>query len=54
MTTIDQARLETFLGQAVNEMGAAFGAPLVLIGENLGLYKAMARAGPLMGRLLAP
>ena len=47
MTAVDQTRLETFLGQALIDIGAAFSAPLVMIGEKLGLYKAMARAGPL-------
>jgi SAM-dependent methyltransferase len=43
---IDQAKLEKFVGQAVGEMGAAMNAALVLIGDKLGLYKAMAGAGP--------
>ena len=44
---IDQAKLEAFMGQAVTDMGAIISAPLMLIGEKLGLYKAMAHAGPL-------
>ena len=35
------------MGQAVTDMGAIISAPLMVIGEKLGLYKAMARAGPL-------
>jgi SAM-dependent methyltransferase len=46
-TGIDQAKLEAFMGQAVTDMGACISAPLMLIGEKLGLYKAMAGAGPL-------
>jgi SAM-dependent methyltransferase len=46
-TTIDEAKLEAFMGQAVTDMGAVISAPLFLIGEKLGLYKAMAHAGPL-------
>jgi SAM-dependent methyltransferase len=46
-TGIDQAKLEAFMGQAVTDMGACMSAPLMLIGEKLGLYKAMAGAGPL-------
>ncbi|HMD56414.1 MAG TPA: class I SAM-dependent methyltransferase [Solirubrobacteraceae bacterium] len=46
-TGIDQARLEAFMGQAVTDMGAIISAPLMIIGEKLGLYKAMAGAGPL-------
>ncbi len=44
---IDEAKLEAFMGQAVTDMGAIISAPLFLIGERLGLYKAMAGAGPL-------
>ncbi len=44
---IDQGKLEQFLGQVVGELGAAMNAALVLIGEKLGLYKAMAGAGPM-------
>jgi SAM-dependent methyltransferase len=46
-TTIDEGKLEAFMGQAVTDMGAAVSAPLFVIGEKLGLYKAMAHAGPL-------
>jgi SAM-dependent methyltransferase len=46
-TEIDQAKLEAFMGQALSDMGAAMSAPLFMIGEKLGLYKAMAGAGPL-------
>ena len=41
-TSIDEAKLEAFMGQAVTDMGAVISAPLVVIGEQLGLYKAMA------------
>ncbi len=46
-TTVDEGRLEALMGRAVGDMGAAVTAPLMLIGEKLGLYKAMAGAGPL-------
>jgi SAM-dependent methyltransferase len=46
-TNIDEAKLEAFMGQAVTDMGAIISAPLMVIGEKLGLYKAMAGAGPL-------
>ena len=46
-TTIDERKLEAFMGQIVLDMGAAISAPLVIIGEKLGLYRAMAGAGPL-------
>ena len=41
-TGIDEAKLEAFMGQAVTDMGAIISAPLMVIGEKLGLYKAMA------------
>jgi 2-polyprenyl-3-methyl-5-hydroxy-6-metoxy-1,4-benzoquinol methylase len=50
---IDQAKLEAFMGQAVTDMGAIISAPLMLIGERLGLYKAMAHAGPLTSQEVA-
>jgi 2-polyprenyl-3-methyl-5-hydroxy-6-metoxy-1,4-benzoquinol methylase len=44
---IDEAKMHAFLGQAVGDVGAAMSAVLALIGDKLGLYKAMAGAGPL-------
>src|SRR5438046_2076364 len=52
-TNIDEAKLEAFMGQAVSDMGAIISAPLMVIGEKLGLYKAMAGAGPLTSEELA-
>jgi SAM-dependent methyltransferase len=52
-TEIDEAKLEAFMGQAVTDMGAIISAPLMLIGEKLGLYKAMAHAGPLSSEEVA-
>src|SRR4051794_37209683 len=43
--TIDEEKLNQLLGQFVADFGATFHAGLVVIGENLGLYKAMAQAG---------
>jgi SAM-dependent methyltransferase len=52
-TGIDEAKLEAFMGQAVTDMGATISAPLMVIGEKLGLYKAMAHAGPLSSQDVA-
>jgi 2-polyprenyl-3-methyl-5-hydroxy-6-metoxy-1,4-benzoquinol methylase len=52
-TGIDEAKLEAFMGQAVTDMGATISAPLMVIGEKLGLYKAMAHAGPLSSQAVA-
>jgi hypothetical protein len=38
-TEIDEAKLEAFMGKAVTDMGATISAPLMVIGEKLGLYK---------------
>ncbi len=44
---LDEQKLEQFMGQAVTDMGAAMNGVLVMIGGKLGLWKAMAGAGPL-------
>jgi 2-polyprenyl-3-methyl-5-hydroxy-6-metoxy-1,4-benzoquinol methylase len=51
--TVDEAKLEQFMGQAVTDMGAAMNGALVLIGGELGLWKAMAGAGPLSSEEIA-
>ncbi|MBF6589631.1 MAG: methyltransferase domain-containing protein [Ktedonobacterales bacterium] len=43
---LDEAKAQAFLGKVITDCGAALSAPLVLIGDALGLYKAMAFAGP--------
>ena len=50
---IDEAKLEAFLGQAVVDMGAAISGLLLHLGDRLGLYKAMAGAGPMTSAALA-
>ncbi len=39
---IDETKLHEFMGKAVGDMGAALHAVMILIGDRLGLYKAMA------------
>jgi ubiquinone/menaquinone biosynthesis C-methylase UbiE len=50
---IDPSKLDAFMGKAVMDMGAAMHATLVVVGDKLGLYKAMAGAGPLTSAQLA-
>ena len=50
---VDEARLEAFMGQAVSDMSAAISAPMTMLGEKLGLYRAMAGAGPLTSEEVA-
>ncbi|WP_213949890.1 methyltransferase domain-containing protein [Luteibacter sp. dw_328] len=40
---INEEKLNAFLGRAVGDLGAAFSAVLVLLGDELGLYKALAK-----------
>jgi SAM-dependent methyltransferase len=44
---LNQDKLNDFLGRAVVDIGATLHAGLVIIGEKLGLYKALAESGPL-------
>jgi len=50
---INQDKLNEFLGKAVGDIGAAMSANLVLIGDRLGLYKGMAKMGPVTPAELA-
>jgi SAM-dependent methyltransferase len=51
--SIDQAKLEAFVGKVVSDLGVALSTPLVIAGEKLGLYKAMAAGGPTTPKELA-
>ncbi|MCW2976799.1 MAG: Methyltransferase type 12, partial [Actinomycetia bacterium] len=46
-TEVDPAKLEAFVFRALDEVGATLNAALVVMGDKLGLYRAMAGAGPL-------
>ena len=50
---LDETKLNALVGQVVKDIGATFHAPLVLIGEKLGLFKAMAGAGLVTPQQLA-
>ena len=43
---IDEAKLNEFMGKAIGDMGAAMHAVLILLGDRLGLFKAMADSKP--------
>jgi hypothetical protein len=51
--TLDPERLDALLGQAVGEFGATVNAALVVIGDRLGLYRALAEAEALTSTQLA-
>src|ERR1700704_5487139 len=50
---VDMDKLMTFLGQVIGELGATVNAGLIVVGDRLGLYKAMAGAGPISSAELA-
>ena len=50
---LDPAKLEQFVFRAVDEVGATLNAALVVIGDQLGLYRALAGAGALTSGELA-
>ena len=50
--TVDMNKLNAFIGQFVTDLGASVHAGMVVIGEKLGLYKALA-AGPMSSAQLA-
>ena len=52
-TTIDQTRVEQFVGHVVQEAGAALNTALVALGDRLGLYRAMADGTPITSAELA-
>lgn len=51
--TMDQGRLNELLGKVVADLSAGYGGVMVSLGDKLGLYKAMAGAGPLSSHELA-
>jgi SAM-dependent methyltransferase len=51
--TVDEAKLQAFVEQAIVDMSAAISGLLLHIGDRLGLYKAMAGAGPITSSALA-
>jgi SAM-dependent methyltransferase len=53
MAKPDQTKLDSLLGKMVGDMGAAAVAPLVVLGDRLGLYRALAAGGPLSTEQLA-
>jgi SAM-dependent methyltransferase len=50
---LDPGKLEQFVADAVGEVGATLNTALVVMGDKLGLYRALADAGPATPRELA-
>ena len=53
MKTIDEAKLNQFIGQILGDLGGAMSVPLVRIGDRLGLYQALHTDGPMTPAELA-
>ena len=51
--SINEQKLNELLGRFLNDFGATFHSALAVIGDKLGLYKALAEAGPLTSSELA-
>ena len=51
--TLDETKMAQFVERAVGDVGALLGGAMVVIGDKLGLYRAMAGAGPLSPAELA-
>ena len=51
--TIDETKLNEFLGKVVGDVGAAMSAVLVVLGDKLGLFRELAAQGPLSPAALA-
>jgi 2-polyprenyl-3-methyl-5-hydroxy-6-metoxy-1,4-benzoquinol methylase len=50
---INEDKMHQFVGKVIGDFGASLSSALVYIGQKLGLYKAMAAAGPLTAAELA-
>jgi hypothetical protein len=50
---VNMDKLNAFMGKMVGDMGAAMSASLLLLGDKLGLYKALAAKGPMNASGLA-
>ena len=51
--TIDEQKAEEAVGKVFGELGVAVTGPLVVLGDRLGLWAAMAGAGPVTPNELA-
>ena len=50
---IDPVKLDGFMNQVFADLGATFHATLIVIGDKLGLYRALAEVGPQTPKQLA-
>ena len=50
---VDETKLNAFIGKMLGDLGGAFSAPMVRMGDKLGLYKALNEQGPMTPAELA-
>jgi 2-polyprenyl-3-methyl-5-hydroxy-6-metoxy-1,4-benzoquinol methylase len=50
---LDETKLNEFMGKIVGDLGVTMSSALLVLGDRLGLYKAMAAAGPVSAAELA-
>jgi SAM-dependent methyltransferase len=50
---IDETKLNAFMGKVVGDLGTTMSSALLVLGDRLGLYKAMAASGPVTAAELA-
>ncbi len=50
---IDQSKLQEFMMKATTDVASSFGAISLILGDRLGLYKTMAKTGPVTSQELA-
>jgi SAM-dependent methyltransferase len=50
---VDEAKLNAFLGKAIGDLGAAFSAVLISLGDELGLYRELAKGALTAAELAA-
>ncbi|ALI36104.1 bifunctional 3-demethylubiquinone-9 3-methyltransferase/ 2-octaprenyl-6-hydroxy phenol methylase [Candidatus Nitrosocosmicus oleophilus] len=49
----DSKKLEEFVTQAISDLGCSLGSMMIILGDRLGLYKALSRFGPMTSEELA-
>ena len=51
--TVDNKKLEEFVIKAIGDLGSSLGSMMIILGDRLGLYKALSQFGPLTSEELA-
>jgi len=51
--TVDNKKLEEFVIKAIGDLGSSLGSMMVILGDRLGLYKALSQFGPMTSEELA-